>query len=354
MALRRVLNVPAARHRRAHAGGDRARWPRERGVSLWEALGAVVDEAPAARARHPAAAPLPRADRRPARRTRRAWRVKGLLERILAGHRLRGGAGRRRTRQESQDRLENLAELLSAAADYEARERGARPRRLPRPGLAALRHRPGPKDDAPVVLMTLHSAKGLEFDSVFLVGLEEGLMPHSRSLASPEALEEERRLVLRGHDAGHGAAAPDLGPEPAGLRPAAAVASPAASWPRSRATALEVDGRTRHAGAASATRPALGRRARPPAAAGRGRRRRCRGVPAAIRPGVERAPPAVRRGHGAAQRRRGRRPQADGVVPGRRRQEAGGPLRRAGAGSDERAAASGRLRLRGSCDRSSG
>jgi DNA helicase II / ATP-dependent DNA helicase PcrA len=54
------------------------------------------------------------------------------------------------------------------------------------------------EEDVPVSLMTLHSAKGLEFDAVFLAGLEEGLLPHGRSLDTPGEVEEERRLFYVG------------------------------------------------------------------------------------------------------------------------------------------------------------
>ncbi len=53
-------------------------------------------------------------------------------------------------------------------------------------------------DDDQVVLMTLHSAKGLEFPVVFLIGAEEGVFPHGRALSEPDELEEERRLAYVG------------------------------------------------------------------------------------------------------------------------------------------------------------
>jgi DNA helicase II / ATP-dependent DNA helicase PcrA len=55
-----------------------------------------------------------------------------------------------------------------------------------------------PDDDDQVVLMTLHSAKGLEFPVVFIIGVEEGVFPHIRALTEPDEMEEERRLAYVG------------------------------------------------------------------------------------------------------------------------------------------------------------
>ena len=52
--------------------------------------------------------------------------------------------------------------------------------------------------EARVTLMTLHSAKGLEFPAVFMTGLEEGVFPHARSMNDPDEIEEERRLCYVG------------------------------------------------------------------------------------------------------------------------------------------------------------
>jgi len=96
---------------------------------------------------------------------------------------------------DAETRLENLNELLNAAA--EAAERGETVSDFL--DHAALVSEADAFDErAPVTLMTLHNAKGLEFPVVFMTGMEQGLFPHSRSLDSEAALEEERRLCYVG------------------------------------------------------------------------------------------------------------------------------------------------------------
>jgi DNA helicase-2/ATP-dependent DNA helicase PcrA len=96
---------------------------------------------------------------------------------------------------ESETRLENLDELINAAA--EAHERGESIGDfLDHAALVA--DADAYDEQAPVTLMTLHNAKGLEFPLVFLTGMELGLFPHSRTLNSEAQLEEERRLCYVG------------------------------------------------------------------------------------------------------------------------------------------------------------
>ena len=96
---------------------------------------------------------------------------------------------------DAETRLENLNELLNAAA--EAADRGETVSDFL--DHAALVSEADAFDErAPVTLMTLHNAKGLEFPAVFMTGMEQGLFPHSRSMDSEAALEEERRLCYVG------------------------------------------------------------------------------------------------------------------------------------------------------------
>ena len=94
---------------------------------------------------------------------------------------------------EAEGRLENLQELVNAAVDYD--EQGLEGLREFIDHSALVSDQDEYKRDAPVTLMTAHSAKGLEFPVVFIVGLEDGLFPHSRSATDPAELEEERRLA---------------------------------------------------------------------------------------------------------------------------------------------------------------
>ncbi|MFN2404439.1 MAG: ATP-dependent helicase [Pyrinomonadaceae bacterium] len=94
---------------------------------------------------------------------------------------------------EAEGRLENLQELVNAAVDYD--EQGLEGLREFIDHSALVSDQDQYKRDAPVTLMTVHSAKGLEFPLVFIVGMEDGLFPHSRSATDPAELEEERRLA---------------------------------------------------------------------------------------------------------------------------------------------------------------
>jgi len=94
-------------------------------------------------------------------------------------------------------RLENVQELRSVSTQFESLSDFLESVSLVENNTQSYDQNHRPTDapiSAPLTLMTMHSAKGLEFDQVFVVGLEEGLFPHSRSLLEPHELEEERRL----------------------------------------------------------------------------------------------------------------------------------------------------------------
>ena len=92
---------------------------------------------------------------------------------------------------EAHGRIENLGELVGSAREFTRLEEFLEQ-------VALVADTDDLADDDRVVLMTLHSAKGLEFPNVFLVGVEEGVFPHHRALSDPDEMEEERRLAYVG------------------------------------------------------------------------------------------------------------------------------------------------------------
>ncbi len=96
------------------------------------------------------------------------------------------------------DAMENICELISAAAEYD--QRAEEPNLMDYLQMIALYSDSDAyeADSGRVSLMTLHAAKGLEFDHVFIIGLEDGILPHERSGMIADDLEEERRLFFVG------------------------------------------------------------------------------------------------------------------------------------------------------------
>ncbi len=202
-AFERTVNTPA------RGIGDRTldeirRRAREAQVSLWQAATSLVAEnALAARARNAVAGFLSLIDALDAETTDLA--LKDRVDHVLARSGLREHwASESRGQLDAESRLENLDELVSVASRFSRAEldddQESMSELVAFLSYAALEAGEGQAqaDEDGVQLMTLHSAKGLEFPLVFLVGVEEGVFPSSKSLEEQGRLEEERRLAYVG------------------------------------------------------------------------------------------------------------------------------------------------------------
>jgi DNA helicase-2/ATP-dependent DNA helicase PcrA len=187
VAVKRVLNVP----KRGVGDASVSRldaWAASQGVTFAEALHRVADAGVGGRAvkgnelflAFVAAADAVRDDG-PARMLEVLLERSGYIAELRAEHTI-----------EAEGRVENLAELVGAAREVEDPSEF-----LEQISLVADTDELDP-DESQVVLMTLHSAKGLEFPVVFIIGMEDGVFPHIRSLTEPDELEEERRLAYVG------------------------------------------------------------------------------------------------------------------------------------------------------------
>jgi DNA helicase-2/ATP-dependent DNA helicase PcrA len=186
VSLRRILNVP----KRGVGETSVARldgWARASGLAFADALTKAEEAGVGGRALSGLMGlvalldELRALDAGPAQLLERALDRSGYLAELRAERSI-----------EAEGRLENLAELIGAAYDFDRVDEF-----LESVSLVSDADELDP-DESSVVLMTLHTAKGLEFPAVFLIGMEDGVFPHLRSLGEPDELEEERRLCYVG------------------------------------------------------------------------------------------------------------------------------------------------------------
>ncbi len=187
VSVKRVLNVPKRGVGDTTVGRVDA-WAKGQGISFHDALRRAADAGVSTAAQRGIAGFLALLDKA------RSMLDEGpgaVLERLLEGS---GYIAELRAEHsvESEGRLENLAELIGSAREMTAVDDFLEQIAL----VSDTDELDG--DSGAVVLMTLHSAKGLEFPIVFLIGCEDGVFPHIRSLTDPDELEEERRLAYVG------------------------------------------------------------------------------------------------------------------------------------------------------------
>ncbi|MHB8218945.1 MAG: UvrD-helicase domain-containing protein [Acidimicrobiales bacterium] len=188
VSARRIVNVPR-RGIGATSAGRLAAWAALEGVSAGEALGRAEEAGLTGRALRGA---TELSDLLTDLRDAMTTAGPGELVNLVAERSGYLAALEAERSHEADGRMENIAELVSVAAEYES--------------VAELLETVALVSDADdmdedgnrVSLMTLHTAKGLEFPAVFIVGMEDGIFPHNRTLGEPLELEEERRLCYVG------------------------------------------------------------------------------------------------------------------------------------------------------------
>jgi DNA helicase-2/ATP-dependent DNA helicase PcrA len=192
VSLARIINVPARGIGRTTLEQVES-YAAQRGLSLWDAMGAMLDAQQFSTRAEAAIG----AFRRLVEDLAQAVREQPLGEAVRS---IVDRTGYKRMLEqentpEAEARIENLNELINAAV--EATERGESAAEF-LDHTALVSDADAVDESAQVSLLTVHNAKGLEFPIVFLAGMEEGLFPHSRSLNSGDMMEEERRLCYVG------------------------------------------------------------------------------------------------------------------------------------------------------------
>ncbi len=194
-AFERVVNVPT-RGIGAKSLADLRAYATEQGISLWEASERMLDAGAVKGKARSGLQQFIEIIQTVSEKVDQSS-LQGLMEETLRLSGLKDYHANEKG-EKGQARVENLEELVNALSDFEVEDgEDALAEFIAQAALDAGEAQADTHEDS-VQLMTLHSAKGLEFPLVFLAGVEEGLFPHSMSLEEPGRMEEERRLAYVG------------------------------------------------------------------------------------------------------------------------------------------------------------